>query len=985
MKLSVAFLMSMFWEFLLPSWCFGQVHKQERFYSESVSIHFDELDGLPSSNVYSVVSDRDGFLWLSTDEGVCRYDGASFKCFDMEDGLSDNEIFSMYEDSYGRLWFLTYNGLLSFHYKGRFYNSGNLPELARIRPGNFLSTMFEDRNHDLYLGTKNGLVYLIANDGNISEFDRFSGGSIYSIFRGRNNRLEISYASHRVAIYEEGRRELLTLGDSVFRFPPRIIRLSDGMCLVGNGASLHKGDVEGTWDKVDFDPGQEQLAILFLSEEKGGRTWVCTTKGAFFSDKDGPWRRVMSGTYVSSVTKDIEGGYWFSTNRGLYYFPDFDVSLFSMQSKSNEAGKSVTALMNYRDSVLFVGREGGVIQKIDIKTRTNLGSLNIPLPRNRGQGVIHRIQDAGPKGVLVSTDFGFFQIEQSKISQCKLSNIKSALPITGGLYCLCHTFGWNIVKTLECDSISSMMVASTSGNSRERCYDVGGGSAGELIVATSEGIRTLRISDSVIMVSDPLRIGPARPTRIARLASNLYLIGTSGDGLFLLKNGNAMKVGMKSTGALGTVNAIEVQGDTVAYLATNEGFCRLAYSRNVVDRQFFNGYLWGKSRIRDIVSIGGTIFAATEQGLLTFDDSLFFKGIPNPVPLIEWVKVNSRPRPIGNGIVTNFQENSISIGFVGLAFRPLGEIEFRYRLLGADSSWSYTSNRAVEYPELRPGNYDFQVQSRAYGDKEYSRYAKLKIQILTPFWRTSWFMMLVVVVAGLLVILSLIIRIQILKQRNEIERRAIEAEQKLLSVQMNPHFIFNALNSMQGYFFLGELERYNEYLGSLSDMIRTILVHSRESSVSLKEEYDFLQKYLELQCLRMNRSFEYEVKVVGLLDLAEFRLPPMLTQPFVENAVLHGISSLKSEGRILVQLGVVGKTLRCVIEDNGIGRERAREYVKSRNPEHKSVAMGITKERIEILNKAKNLGIEFTIEDSNPLNIDRPGTRVTLTFGRTMT
>ncbi|MFN8396092.1 MAG: two-component regulator propeller domain-containing protein [Bacteroidia bacterium] len=438
------------WTVPLVTVCPGQPGKQLRYQhqQEPISIHFDELDGLPSSNIYSVLADRSGFLWVSTDEGACRFDGSTFECFDVDDGLSDNEIFSMFEDSFGRVWFLTYSGIPSFFFQGKFYNPTNLPALGAIRPGNFLSSMFEDGNHDLYLGTKNGVVYLISSDGKVSEFDRIKGGGIYSIARGRNQRLEVSASIHKVAVYEGGKREFIIMGDSIFRFPPRVIKAKEDGYLVGNGAELHFGNDRGRWESIEFDPTHEQLVILYLAYDVSGRLWVCTSKGAFYRGPQNKWRKVLEGLHVSGVARDFEGGYWFSTNEGLYYYPNFDVTLFSSGiGESDPDLRSITALMNDGDSVVLAGYRVGVIQKVDVELGVDLGLIQVPMPPNREQGVIHRLQSGGSAGVLISTEYGFFRMVNGVIDKCHLPNIKSFGALTESHFCLCHTFGWNITNT----------------------------------------------------------------------------------------------------------------------------------------------------------------------------------------------------------------------------------------------------------------------------------------------------------------------------------------------------------------------------------------------------------------------------------------------------------------------------------------------------------------------------------------------------------
>jgi LytS/YehU family sensor histidine kinase len=304
-------------------------------------------------------------------------------------------------------------------------------------------------------------------------------------------------------------------------------------------------------------------------------------------------------------------------------------------------------------------------------------------------------------------------------------------------------------------------------------------------------------------------------------------------------------------------------------------------------------------------------------------------------------------------------------------------------MLGIDSSWSYTSRDFVEYPNLEPGKYRFEVQANTRKGGWSREMAGIDFEISVPFWRTGWFMFSVPFAVLSIVIVLLVTRISEIKRKNEVERRALEAEQRLLSVQMNPHFIFNALNSMQSHFFMGDLARYNEYLGDLSRVIRTILEHSRCTLIGLDEEIRFVSDYVKLQALRLNGGFSFELVVMKGMKPIDFKIPPMLLQPFVENAILHGLSPKEGLGKLIISFGLENGFIRCVVEDDGVGRNQSLiNRTSGQGQTRKSLALEITKERIEILNKTKRAGIQLVIDDLFDDNGRPIGTRIILLLAR---
>lgn len=226
-------------------------------------------------------------------------------------------------------------------------------------------------------------------------------------------------------------------------------------------------------------------------------------------------------------------------------------------------------------------------------------------------------------------------------------------------------------------------------------------------------------------------------------------------------------------------------------------------------------------------------------------------------------------------------------------------------------------------------------------------------------------------VSGSLLLLSVIAFLVIRQFRFKNREREMQLEQKLLRSQMNPHFIFNSLQAIQNFIMKRNEKEAVRYLGSFASITRSVLENSRMEMIPLRKEVALLGNYLQLQKLRFGDKFEYEVLVDDVISQDEVYIPPMLSQPFIENALEHGMNPVESGGLISVHFSMQGHVLVLEIRDNGYGMQAAKKQEK----EHTSLAMTITRERIELMNRKSDLKISFTVSDAYP-GMERVGVKV---------
>ena len=226
-------------------------------------------------------------------------------------------------------------------------------------------------------------------------------------------------------------------------------------------------------------------------------------------------------------------------------------------------------------------------------------------------------------------------------------------------------------------------------------------------------------------------------------------------------------------------------------------------------------------------------------------------------------------------------------------------------------------------------------------------------------------------VAVIALFMIAVVVLTLMQQRLKSRNKEVMLQQKLLRSQMNPHFIFNSLGAIQNFMYQNENRKASFYLGSFSSLMRAILVHSRDELITLEEEIKTLSNYLELQKMRL--GFNYEVTCDDSIDDEFTLIPPMLIQPFVENAIKHGVAEMSDKGSITVAFSKNGDILKIVVDDNGVGINSTE---KNSNENHKSLALEIFKERISLLSTNNRNQIAYNIIDKNETNLNETGTTV---------
>ncbi len=411
---------------------------------------------------------------------------------------------------------------------------------------------------------------------------------------------------------------------------------------------------------------------------------------------------------------------------------------------------------------------------------------------------------------------------------------------------------------------------------------------------------------------------------------------------------------------------------------------------NMRKKELNNFYSMNTDLISTVTEdIWGNIWIAAGSYIYQVIDRSDSKQNQPPKVVIESIRINGNREEMKSSYRLDKDNIEIEIDYSGVHMTFPQDLEFQTLLSGKYQSLDHASNtldgewspatkaRNVEYRNLEPGKYTFQLRGTV--DGQYFMYTNpIVFNVESDVFQSIWLIGLLGAIGILLSALYFNNRYNTLKQKSDQDRnrliqenKMLTLQQKALQLQMNPHFVFNSLNSIQGLIAKEDNQKARRYLQEFSTMMRSVLNQSREETILLNDEIKYLKSYLNLEQMANNNRFDYEVDLDSEIE-DDIRIPTMIIQPFVENAILHGVKSLKDRrGKILLVFEMEGSKIICKVSDNGIGRNAA---AKLKSSNHKSVAIDVVKERLRSkLSASKDSPIQYrdlSDEDQNVLGTE---------------
>lgn len=476
-------------------------------------------------------------------------------------------------------------------------------------------------------------------------------------------------------------------------------------------------------------------------------------------------------------------------------------------------------------------------------------------------------------------------------------------------------------------------------------------------------------------------------THLQTDTQNRLWIATADSGVLVKNNNQLLHFTTQNGLTANACNALFADAANRIWVATAKGLNCITLnhmnpqSAHITTYTTLNGL--ASDFVHDVWVHADSVWAATEKGLTLLPAPLPDVAAPQPAAILPPVyitafKVWNQTLPSGKMYRLAYNQNNLTIEFIGLSYRSAQHIKYVYQMENADPTWLHTAARQVQYPALPPGKYLFKVAATDNWGAISNPVAVITIYISPPFWQTGYFRALLLLLCSAAIMAAIMGILGYYRRQNEFRRRVVESEQMALRAQMNPHFIFNSLNAIQYFITQNDKVSANRYLSVFATLIRKVLSYSKKPYISLEEEMEYIELYLQIESLRFQGKFTYRLHTHPNLTPHATGIPPMLIQPYVENAIQHGLLR-KTDGEPLLTIYFEQQQpdlLLCTITDNGIGRARSKELTQGR--QNSGIGTVNPKERLAILNQLLQKPIHVTITDIYANAGEPAGTEVKL-------
>ncbi len=909
-----------------------------------VMYNYGTKEGLPSSETYDIIQDSDGFIWIATDRGVSRFDGYEFKNFTTNEGLVDNTVLNLYEDQKKRIWFLAITGNLCYYQNGKIvpyeYNA-KLTEKKKF----IIRSFHCDAEDNLTIGTLSRGIICINNQGELTEEKRVSD------LRGVTIEKESNFINYG---YNSGRPGTEFIDSITFHFKngstnfvktllghtESSLNLS-GLLRMNGDVVLHMPDYLYYWNGNDYQIKREESEILRIYEDLDSCLWISFISGGvkrylpnetpFSSD----FQNYLPGEKITSIHHDSEDGMWLATlSNGIYYVPSLEFQSFDMPPKF-----SITDLeYDQKSESVLVGFTNGTMQRYS--TEGSIEKFNFNENRPDSVSNVFGIKILGNQ-IFVSTGRTAYVVSNSSAQEVNsIGYLRNILEHDGELIgCSNHK-----ILSYDLQSKTSKIIATLPIRTENLFIDRND----RIWIGDYTGLFYLE-DTSLVKAFPNNKFLAERISGISEMDNGDLVVSTIGKGLLLIRGENVIQIG-EAQGLVSNVINCLILDTNELWLGTNKGISRVTIDADKIKVENFtkeNG-LPG-TEVYHLVRTENLIWAATKNQLFYFNPASILRNSNPPKIYIE--KIFSSGHKVNKTDSAFYYEDfPIRINFTGLAYKEHGDVVYKYRLVGLDSVWQFTNARFVEFYSLPAGDFVFEVLAQNEDGIWSNKPAVYKFSIVPPFWQTLTFMLLMSLLVLLIVSGLFYARIQYIYRKNKLSSDILNYRQQALAGQINPHFLHNSLNSIQSFMMTDDKRSASKYLSNFSKLMQKSLEHSRLEMVSLGDEITLIETYISLEKLRFNNKFSFEIVVSEKIDCGRVFIPSMILQPFIENAILHGVNeSDKTDLVILISFEMIDEVLSVKINDNGIGIEQSKLKKESLIIEKKSAGTSITTDRLRAL------------------------------------
>lgn len=960
------------WKFLIATILFlfpATIQAQIRSY-----IRFSTNQGLAGDNIYALQQDKDGFIWIATETGVSRYDGTGFKTFTVKDGLPGNDVPWLFIDKKRRVWMGSFNDALCYYYRGAIHNKYNDEIIKKIvtkpsDPGHineenlyrFDGVSFaEDVDGNLFIKCKNEIFY-IGSKGNVKKYPVPYTGTVFFKPTQLNNAFPLKIIDSslwKYIVHDNGREDIypgiasmdtnteLILKKDGFKKSLIIFRNKKPTEIVINSQHMNTFNVL-------------KAPLILLNTTKGSFIYNVATKS--FVDT------LLADINVNVSLIDSDSSIWIGTNGGgLFYFP-YNGGKNILQPGNHKIPLQVYQFYTYRTE-LWIGSNNWEFWKLNPEKAA--------LDR---KGIVDQMNEQllfPPRGNLQrNPETGLLNVFREKKGILKyLQNAKSSMNIDDTIIIASHD---KILRFLLPNKIIDSLITDeriTCAYYREGIYYTG----------TLKGLYRLP-QHSILNALKNLTpiINDAVNSIAYSYLNGLLWVSTSENGVYCIRNDTVIHHFNEMNGLSNSICKCLFTDGSKIYVGTIDGLNIIDPGNGFTIKHYYTLDGLPSNNVNCIYASNNKVWVGTSEGLSVIDCSKTSRNSFFKLTLTQIVVSGKNLAPDTNNITLASGNDNIHFTYSGVSFLSMGKIQYTYRLRGLNDLWQTTDQGYLQYPSLPSGNYTFEIfATNRFGTR--SNKLHFVFTIKKKWWEYTWLQVL-----GISALLGLIFTVMWLRIRKvqkskqekiELKEKILELEQLALRARMNPHFIFNSLNSFYQYVIDQDLDGASKFMNDFSKLIRFLFETASLSEIALDKEIDFLSTYMELERTKFNKAFSYAFFTQTDILLDEIIIPSFIIQPFIENAIKHGILNIKDKsGTITIRITSDSSVLTVQIEDSGVGRKYTEELKSRTMSIHNSKGISLITERIALYNRIHQSDVRFEIVDKYDLNV-ATGTLVTIHF-----
>jgi ligand-binding sensor domain-containing protein len=969
-------------------------------------------DGLPTTSTFGAYQDKYGYLWINAPLGLSRFDGRQFVNYSLADGLPSLKTTTVFQDSKERLWIGTAGGMAQFK-NNRFVTYAVSDKLSNTYVVNFIET----KNKKLWALTGKGLYQF---EDSIWKKINLCPGFENKICRDVIQKDDELYANYRDDILcrtkKGGWLQIASAKDYGGIFNVMSLQNKEvWVSTIKNIYIIRDHQLIPVFKKGLIN---DDFFSYFIDSKK--RLWLGSSKMLTISNP-GDWQHFSvsvinrSGYHPNGISEDSNHNIWIGTINGLLKVKDIS---FTLIDKNNtvplEGIFNFIPLQGYK-FILSPGIKNGMLM-YEGGSFKQIMPPHAPGNENYYKDPVDYYTFDANNSLWMITRFKRFLNFTGKTLQ-DFSNVLS-LKTTEHVYDLKYVksrsqFFICADSTLLYGDTSKLTVFLPHNTGvpiikPTRILEMQNGLL--ILYIDGQGIYSIDKANNFISLVKQTGIdgsgkGVEIDIRFYEDADNNFWVGFPGLGLYeygftneipFLKNHFTITNGLLGNDVLSLTSDRQHR----LWVATSTGVDILQKNKSgnweVFNYAKADELTLNRSDYEKLVTDEmGNVWFSSPNKIIKFNTANITLNKETPHTIIEKVLLafkDTNWATSSDSLYSYFQlpydpvlkyhQNSLGIFYNAIDLSTSNSNpEYSYKLLPLDKNWSIPSKtKSVSFAQLPAGKYQFIIRAKDLAS-DWSEPAVFRFTIEAPFWEAWWFRLAVIAIAACVIITIFRTRIKQIRHDLFIQNQLKELEMKALKAQMSPHFIYNALNSIQALIANDKKEEGIRYIGSFSKLLRQVLDNSENNVINLDKELQTIGLYIELEALRLDMQLQYK-KFIPENIVTEFeKIPPLILQPFVENALWHGLSNKQGEKEIKITINIKDNWLLCDIMDNGIGRSKAQELKSNASSFHQSKGIDITYKRLTDFNEdASVIPIEFF--DLHDAKNDAAGTLVVIRIKR---